>query len=110
MSTTATISAYDQLLEASRETGVVSSIAQLLGWDQETKMPSGGAEYRATQLSLLARMHHERLTSPRVAELLLACEESMDVSADTLEAANVRELRRDYDRGVKVPVHLSWLK
>ena len=106
MNTTATVSAYDQLLETSRNASVIGSIAELLGWDQETMMPTRGAEYRATQLALLARLHHERMTTPQVCELLESCESSMDLNEDTVEAANVRELRRDFDRAVKVPASL----
>jgi carboxypeptidase Taq len=84
----------------------MGSIGELLGWDQETMMPPGGAEYRAQQLSLLARLHHEKLTSTRIADLLQACEEATDLDADSTEAANVRELRRDHDRAAKVPADL----
>ena len=103
---TRTSSAYDSLLVASRDVGLLDSIGGLLGWDQETMMPEGGAEYRARQLALLARYRHERFTAERTGELLEECESSMDVSADTVEAANLRALRHDYDRAVRLPSSL----
>ena len=103
---TRTSSAYDSLLVASRDVGLLDSIGGLLGWDQETMMPEGGAEYRARQLALLARYRHERFTAERTGELLEECESSMDVSADTMEAANLRALRHDYDRAVRLPSSL----
>lgn len=101
-----TTSAYQELITATQEAGILGSIAELVSWDQETMMPAGGAEYRAQQLALLARMHHERITDPRINELLGECESSMNLDEDTPEAANVRELRRDYDRAIKLPSEL----
>jgi carboxypeptidase Taq len=104
--TTSTDSAYDRLIAISRETGLLGSIDGLLGWDQETTMPPGGATHRAKQLSLIARLAHERLASSEVGELLSACEDTMDVDADTVEAANVRAIRHDHDRAVRLPSSL----
>ncbi len=42
----------------------------LLGWDQQTYMPPGGAEARGNQLALLGRLAHERGTSPELGKLL----------------------------------------
>jgi len=104
--TTSTDTAYDRLIAISREAGLLGSIDGLLGWDQETTMPPGGAVHRAKQLALLARLGHERLASDEVGALLGECEGSMDVSADTVEAANVRAIRHDHDRAVRLPASL----
>ena len=106
MTTTSTRTSYDALMDASREAGVLGSISDLIGWDQETMMPAGGAEYRAQQLALLARLHHEQITAPAINELIGECESTMDVDSDTPESANVRELRRSHDRAVKLPTEL----
>ncbi|MBC03284.1 MAG: carboxypeptidase M32 [Phycisphaerae bacterium] len=104
--TTTTQDAYSQLVALGREAGLLKSMEGLLGWDQETTMPPGGAEYRATQLALLARLAHERLSSDEMGELISAAESSIDIEADTVEAANVRAWRRDHDRAVKLPSSL----
>ncbi len=97
---------YDRLLVLSREAGLLGSVEGLLGWDQETMMPPGGGEHRARQLALIARLKHERLASHDMGALLTACEEEIDTAADTPEAANVRALRHDHDRAVRLPASL----
>mgnify|MGYP001273224932 CR=1 FL=1 len=107
MSTATTSStSYSELIDQASETSILGSIGALLGWDQETMMPQGGAEYRARQLALMARMRHEHLTSPRMAELLSECASEIDLEADTIEAVNVRGIQRDYDRASKLPASL----
>jgi carboxypeptidase Taq len=96
--------AYSQLLHWSREASLLASCAELLAWDEETYMPPGGVAHRGQQMGLLAGLHHERLTDPRLDELLAAVEGSALVR-DPLspEAVNVRELRRLYDRTCRLP-------
>ena len=45
-------------------------IQAVLGWDQQTYMPSGGAPDRGNQMATLARLEHERWTSPELGKLL----------------------------------------
>jgi carboxypeptidase Taq len=99
--------AYDALIAHVKQTALLGSCASVLSWDRETYMPKGGAAHRAEQLALLAGMCHERGTDPRMGDWLDACE-GTDLVADGLsvEAVNVRELRRSYDKGVKVPNRL----
>ncbi len=100
--------AYEGLLALSREAKLVGSIGSLASWDQEVMMPEGGVEYRAQQMALLARLTHERSVDPRIGELLETCESDASVTrdADSPAAANVREIRRDYDRATKLPADL----
>ncbi|MCA8973087.1 MAG: carboxypeptidase M32 [Planctomycetes bacterium] len=95
--------AYEALLTRQREAFLLGATSALLGWDQETYMPRGAGAIRADQLALLARLHHERATDLRVGDLLSACEDDPDCLADPDRAANVRELRRDFDRATKLP-------
>jgi carboxypeptidase Taq len=99
--------AYNELLGEVRSTALLESVSSLLGWDEQTYMPAGGAEHRSQQQSLLAGMVHERATASRIGELLAAIEGS-DVVADrdSPATANVREIRRDYDRATKLPRRL----
>ena len=99
--------AYDKLLTIVREIGTLESCAAVLGWDERTYMPRGGAEHRASQLSLLAGMVHEKFTDPKVGELLAEIEGSdMLGDPESVEAVNVRELRRQYDKNTKLPKDL----
>ncbi len=98
---------YVQLVEKAREAARLHSVGALIAWDQETYMPEGGADARASQGSLVARMHHELCTSKELGELISACEANeVLTSGDTYESANIREMRRDYDKKTKVPSRL----
>jgi carboxypeptidase Taq len=97
-------SSYSELHRRSKELGVLNSCAAVLGWDQQTYMPAKGAELRGEQMALLASLVHQKLTDPRIGELLSEVEGSDLVkSADSEAAANVREWRRAYDRATKIP-------
>lgn len=106
--TTARSTTYQDLIAVARDAQLLGGTASLLGWDQQVKMPAAGLAYRSRQLSQLARLHHELVTSPRFGELLGECEADSVLMSDPLspEAVNVRELRRDYDRKTKLPVEL----
>ena len=98
---------YAQLTALLRDASVIGSVGGLLGWDQETYMPAGAAPARAQQSSLIARIHHERLTDPRLGDLLAACEYDSALNEPGSEtAANLREIRRDYNKATKVPSDL----
>jgi len=99
--------AYAELSARQRTTALLESCASVLGWDEQTYMPKGGAEHRANQLSLLAGMCHERATALELGELLSEIEGSpMVADPDSVVASNVREVRRDYDRATKLPRRL----
>ncbi len=98
---------YADLAALSREIATLTAVSSLVGWDQETYMPESGAAGRAEQLSLLSGIAHERKTAARYGELLAACEQDATLNvAGTVEAANIRELRRDYDLATKLPTSL----
>jgi carboxypeptidase Taq len=96
--------AYDELRSRSRRRALLGSCASLLSWDEQAYMPRGGAGHRAEQLALLAGLHHEQATDPRIGELLGAVEETELVAdSESAEAVNVREWRHDFDRATKLP-------
>jgi carboxypeptidase Taq len=99
--------AYADLIHRAREATVLESCGSVLGWDESTYMPRNGSAYRGEQMALLARLAHEMRTAPVIGELLDAVERSDVVCEPTGNvAANVRELRRAYDRAVKLPADL----
>jgi carboxypeptidase Taq len=98
---------YIKLANHAKKASHLQSVAALLGWDQETYMPAGGADARAEQVSLMAGLQHEMLTDPRLGDLIGACTADTTLSqGDTKEAANIREMRRDYDKRTKIPGEL----
>ena len=77
----------------------------MLGWDQATYMPAGGASARARQGATLSRIAHEKSIDPALGKLL----DRLEAYAETLppdsdDASLIRVARRDYDKAVKVPV------
>ena len=88
-----------------RELAVIQSSAAVVGWDQETYLPPAAAAHRATQLAWLAARAHELATSPgwqRALELA----EAADGGADRQLTANLRELRRQFNRATQLPTEL----
>src|SRR5229473_1980393 len=96
--------AYQELIARVKEESLLASCIELLGWDELTYMPRAGAVHRGDQMSLLTGLDHAKATDPRIGVLLDELEGS-NLVADPLSpaAANVREIRRVYDRMVRVP-------
>lgn len=94
---------YSELIAVVKEANILSSIEGLLDWDSETVMPEKGLPARAEQLSLMAALAHQRRTDPRIGEWLAGLEGK---AADESQAANLREIRRGYDRAMKIPAEL----
>lgn len=99
--------AYKEVLRRAREAMVLQSCAKVLEWDERTYMPRAGSAHRGEQMALLARLTHEMSTAPVLGELIAQAETSNLVhDQESPEAANVRDLRRQYDRAVKMPGRL----
>ena len=62
--------AWKRLGDHLRKTQLLGSIQSALYWDQNTRMPSGGATWRGEQLTLLASELHARQSSEAYADLL----------------------------------------
>lgn len=86
----------------------MGSALGVLHWDQRTHIPPKGHGYRAEVLSTLAGMLHKMATDAAIGELLNVVEGTDIVEHPfTVEAVNVREWRRMYDRAVKIPQRLA---
>ncbi len=96
------MTAFDDLMTYQRETSALGQIAGRLGWDQETVMPRGAAPQRAEEMAAIEAVLHARRSDPRVAEWLDTAEASCAVGQ-----AQLREIRRSYERTVKVPADLA---
>lgn len=98
------VNVYDELVELVSNAGMLVGVSELLEWDQQVMMPQGASDLRAKQMGLLAHVHHEALTNPRIGEIL----STIDVSTLSDEQkANLFEIKRDYDRAVNVPSSLA---
>lgn len=96
------MSAFDELLAFQRETEALAQIAGRLSWDQETVMPRGAADQRGEEMSAIEGVLHARRTDPRLGDWLAKCEAS-----DEAGQAQLREIRRSFDRQNKVPAKLA---
>jgi carboxypeptidase Taq len=95
---------YHKLIERVKEIQIAASIEGLLDWDQETYMPAKATETRAAQMAFAAGVGHERLIDKKFGRLLEKAEQEAD--SEPIVAANVREVRRVYDRKIKLPTKL----
>jgi carboxypeptidase Taq len=82
----------------------LSALAGLAEWDQLVMMPALGAGPRAEQQATLARLAHERATSPAIGEWLAEIETS---GLEGIDADLVRIARRDWQRSRTVPGELA---
>ncbi len=98
---------YEEVCLCARRIAALNSVEELLGWDERTKMPLAGGEYRAEQSTILAGLIHQRWTDPKFGEQL------DELSADGLTAdphsgagVVVRRLKRQRDKRIKLPQSL----
>jgi len=106
---------YDALHKLSKHARVLSAVAELLHWDQETYMPDGAAAARAEQLETLAGLIHEAKTGKPIADAL---SKLIDIKKGTINAkglskeqqAALREWRRDYIKEKALPKNSSRIR
>lgn len=99
--------ALDSLKAALFEVADIDGALAVLGWDQQTYMPSGGAEGRGNAMGTLASLSHSRFTAPEVGKLL----EELDRSArnwdpDSDDARLVTVTARRFRKETRVPTAL----
>lgn len=102
MSTTA--SKLAELKTRLAEINDLNSAASLLGWDQLTYMPPGGAAARGRQTATLARLAQEKAIQPHIGKLLdelRPYQESLPYEDD--DASLLRIARQDYERLLRIP-------
>jgi carboxypeptidase Taq len=96
---------YSRLISRFKEIQTLNAIGGLLNWDQETYMPPKGASARAEMIALTSGLSHDKLVSDEIGE----CVEKLSGEGTGLgaeERANVREIRRTFERERKLPAEL----
>ena len=96
------MSAFQELMAFQRQTEALAQVAGRLGWDQETVMPEGSAGQRAEEIGALEGVLHARRTDPRIAGWLAEAK-----APDAVGEAQLRQIRRSYNRTMKVPAKLA---
>lgn len=98
----------EKLREMLGEVTDISHAIALLGWDQQTYMPPGGANDRAMQLATLSSLAHSKFVSDEMGHALDAASQEIDgADADSDEARLIKKTRRDYDKESRVPT--AWV-
>ena len=96
--------AYPELEVRFRRIAQINGALGVLHWDSATMMPAGGADTRAGQIAALGLLAHERLTDPAMGELIAAAKAVGGL--DEWQAANLREMERQWRHATAVPAAL----
>ncbi|HRE48121.1 MAG TPA: carboxypeptidase M32 [Aggregatilineales bacterium] len=94
----------DTLKERLADVRNLGSAGALLGWDQQTNMPSGAGESRARQLGTLAKLTHAMFVAEETGSLLGEAEKMLNgADYDSDDASLIRVTKRDYENERKLP-------
>jgi carboxypeptidase Taq len=96
------LSPYQQLEQEFRRLHAFRSAASMLRWDSAVMMPRGSSDLRGEQLAALETESHSLVTSPRVSRLLDRAEANAQ-GLESLQLANLREMRRERDHAIATP-------
>ncbi|MBE0565483.1 MAG: carboxypeptidase M32, partial [Krumholzibacteria bacterium] len=95
---------YARFLDLVHEVHDLGSAMGLLEWDQEVMMPPRGVVGRARVRATVAALMHDRMVDDELGGLI--AELAAAGPGDPWSAANLREMKRQRDRAVKVPREL----
>ena len=98
------MNALTNLLHFNSQTQALSQVAGRLSWDQETMMPYGSADQRGSEIAALEGVLHARRCDGRVGSWLADIDAK---SEDVVTQAQLREIKRSYERAEKVPGDLA---
>ena len=93
---------YEAVVDHVERYYYLSGAGQMLGWDQQVMMPEGGTPARSKQTAAISSAAHEVLTDDDLAGWL----DDLDGNLEGDRRANVREIRREHERAVRVPESL----
>lgn len=97
--------AYKEFEKLMEKIKIFEGISGKLLWDQQTYMPKKGVYILSKENELIESYIHEIITSPRTGRLIEKLESNIE-NLDDYQRANVREMKRIYERNVKVPTSL----
>jgi len=97
------MSGVERLKDRMYEVNAMGVALALMDWDQQTNMPSGGAEARAEQVGILSTKLHESLVSDQTRAALGQAEAEAESEDDR---ALARVVRRELDLATKLPSEL----
>jgi len=95
--------AYDTLTQTYARLHRLGHLQSMAGWDQAAKMPPKGNAARAAALTEMAALLHRLRTDSGLADDIARAEQE---SLSDLQRANLREIRRDWQRANALPESL----
>ena len=98
------MTALNDLLKFDGQTQALSQVSSRLGWDQETMMPEDSGDQRGVEMAALEGVLHARRCDTRVGEWLSQIDAR---SQDGVTQAKLREIKRSFERALKVPGDLA---
>ena len=87
--------AYDALVSTFTRLYRYQHLGSIVGWDQAAMMPPKGNAARGAALAELEVLMHQTLTDPSLPDLMAR---AVDEALDAAQAANLREMRRDWSK------------
>lgn len=82
----------------------LNAALSLLGWDQQTNMPGGGAEDRGSALATISRIMHLKITSDELQKCLEECEkQTAGLPEESDDFSLVKVTRREVNRRTRIP-------
>src|SRR5919106_6579426 len=102
------MAALEELRERLGEIHDLGRAAAVLGWDERTMMPKGGAAARAETLATLARVRHEMFIDDRIGSLIDQARSEVEDAppGESIDADLIRVVRRDWEKARRVPAEL----
>ncbi|NMB55794.1 MAG: carboxypeptidase M32 [Leptolinea sp.] len=96
----------DQLKTLLGEVYDLNSTLALMGWDQQTYMPGGGAGERGLAMATISRIMHLKIVSDEMQKCLAECEsDSAGLADDSDEARLIKVTRREVNRRIRIPAN-----
>ena len=99
------MTAYESLCHLAQEIALLASTSSILGWDQETYMPSRALDHRARQLSYLSAKSHALATGKPFRKALERALKDGETRGSR-NAANLREWEYELERASRIPTAL----
>lgn len=103
MDTTAT---YNELASKLKKTAALEGTMGLLGWDEQTMMPTGAEQARGQQKAVLAGILHETKTDPAIGKLLQQLDPASP-ELDQFQAATVRIAKEKFEQNARMSSELA---
>lgn len=93
-----------QLLLSLKRIHRLSSVVDLLGWDEQVNLPEGSADFRSEQMAFMSELVHRESTSSEYLKTLMAAEQEILSNQLSPEfRLVVEEARKEFNRETRLP-------